>query len=520
MGQKQSAPGAENEIENEKQNPDYYALLGVKSDATDEEIKKSYRKKALELHPDRNYGNIEASTALFAEIQCAYEILSDPHERAWYDSHRDYVDNGDGDGSVSAQAPYGNSMISSADIFALFSKFNPRMEFSDAPHGFYGAVRDFFEQLASEEVVAARREGQVPTIYPSFGQQDDSFEDVVRPFYHAWSNFTTARSFSWKETYRLSDAPDRRIRRLMEKENSRIREKAVRDFNGAVHSLVNLVRRRDPRYKANLETETDRQEKLRKTAAAQAARDRAANIAKHQPYEAPEWAQTGETGEESLSSSESEVEEFECVICRKTFKSEKQFEAHERSKKHIKVLNQVKKEMRAEDEELKLDELNIGDEEGEEQEQIFEIIDEEANSEHEPQLNSENLRGNTDKETTSEKSLGQDLPTKQDSAPKTTQPQGDADVEGQTVESPATDGQESSGEQVLGEINEPPRIGKAKQKRARKAKRQEDPEKSKLSCAACNENFTSRTRLFDHLRDTGHHQPPKNATKGSSKKSR
>ena len=56
----------------------YYELLAVERTATEDEIKKAYRRKALELHPDRNYGDVERTTALFADVSTAYEVPSDP----------------------------------------------------------------------------------------------------------------------------------------------------------------------------------------------------------------------------------------------------------------------------------------------------------------------------------------------------------------------------------------------------------------------------------------------------------
>ncbi len=64
---------------------DYYAILGVPRNATQEEIKRAYRRLALKYHPDRNQGNKEAEEK-FKEISEAYEVLSDPHKRAIYDS--------------------------------------------------------------------------------------------------------------------------------------------------------------------------------------------------------------------------------------------------------------------------------------------------------------------------------------------------------------------------------------------------------------------------------------------------
>ncbi len=65
---------------------DYYEVLGVRRNASDEEIKKTYRKLALKFHPDKNPGD-KSSEEKFKEIGEAYEALSDPQRRAAYDQY-------------------------------------------------------------------------------------------------------------------------------------------------------------------------------------------------------------------------------------------------------------------------------------------------------------------------------------------------------------------------------------------------------------------------------------------------
>ena len=77
---------------------DYYEVLEVGRNASKEEIKKSYRKKALEYHPDRNPGD-KAAEDKFKEAAEAYEVLSDDNKRSRYDQFGHAgVNNGGGSG--------------------------------------------------------------------------------------------------------------------------------------------------------------------------------------------------------------------------------------------------------------------------------------------------------------------------------------------------------------------------------------------------------------------------------------
>ncbi|RAL08437.1 putative C2H2 finger domain protein [Aspergillus homomorphus CBS 101889] len=478
---------------------DYYELLQVARNASGEE-------KALELHPDKNFGNVENATKLFAEVQAAYEVLSDPQERAWYDSHRDAVLGNDG--RSEDVRFHNNTRITTADdIFRLFSRFSPQMEFSDSPEGFYGGLREVFSRLALEEELDRCGERTDTTYYPTFGHRDDDYEEVVRPFYAVWSSFSTRKTFAWKDIYRYAEAPDRRVRRLMEKENKRLREEGVREFNDAVRSLVAFVKKRDPRYRSSVQSESQRQEFLRRSTAAQAAKSRAVNQAKFRDYVAPEWARSEDYYENDSdgksSTAEASVEILDCVVCAKSFKSAKQFEAHERSKKHIKAVKQLQRDMRAEDEQLGLaNDLSTHD--GQQANAVLyntATSTSDANSES-PSISPNHNSSNRELDTISDYDTDY---APRDSVRSRLQP-----VNGGIRE--ASDTVDNLAQYLsASQMNEPPlkipkKLGKAKQKRLRKAQQAEGQPQG-IICTTCGVAFASRSQMFSHIKKFNHARP-------------
>lgn len=444
----------------------------------------------------------------------------------------------------------------------MFTKINGRVDLSDSSNGFFTVLRATFDTLAKEEELACEWEGFEPVDYPSFGHATDEYEEVVRPFYAFWNGFATKKTFSWKDVYRYSDAPDRRVRRLMEKENRRSREDGIREFNETVRSLVQFVRKRDPRYIPNTQTEAERQKIVRDAATAQAARSRAANRAKAARQDAiPAWTRNNDLIEEEVEDGDEEEEkpeeQLECVVCRKTFKSENQFEAHERSKKHLKATQQMQRMMKNDDRAFKVesrantkcpgatdsidstdteytDDFSTGEDNRQYERNMSDHSDSADTTLRDPQaiweVHAEARPAEVDvsapsSNVTSASSTDDDYVSRDTVEKRILGDAGEAHTGLSTPQSGVDDIAERLANGFLND-NEPvsasqPKVGKAKAKRAKKAAQQiVSPSTAEFKCAACNAGFPSKSRLFNHIKDFGHAQPVPVAAKGGKEKKR
>jgi DnaJ homolog subfamily A member 5 len=248
-----------------------YAELNVSQTADDAEIRKAYRTAALASHPDKNRGSGEdGALERFKAIQHAYEVLSDPHERAWYDSHRfailrghDPAVEGDDSGEGTSAANATGVDILSYFTSAVYSGFG------DGPDSFFGVYAEVFAALAAEE-----REAGASNASPSFGDADSEWS-TVRDFYRLWDGFSSRKAFGYAGKWNLGEAPNREIRRAMERENKRERMTAKKEFNVLVQELVAFVKKRDVRVKARKAAEAEDKEERERLSREKQAREQA-----------------------------------------------------------------------------------------------------------------------------------------------------------------------------------------------------------------------------------------------------
>jgi DnaJ-class molecular chaperone len=124
-----------------QQQKDYYKVLGVSESASEDEIKKVYRKLAVKFHPDKNPGNKEAE-AKFKDISAAYYVLSDAKRRREYDQIRKY-------GGPQA-SNYANSQgFNFDDLLRQFGGGGRAGGRSARSSNQYSAFGDIFEELFS-----------------------------------------------------------------------------------------------------------------------------------------------------------------------------------------------------------------------------------------------------------------------------------------------------------------------------------------------------------------------------------
>lgn len=197
----------------------WYEVLGVERTAETEVIRKAYRSAALRTHPDKG-----GSDALFREVQSAWEVLGDPKERSFYDSHRDAllrepVDGGgaqSGGGGAGGGGGTGGGGYPPADEFDLFPFFRPSCfsGYGSGPSTFYEVYSRVFSALAQQEAAAAASAGCEFEAPPLFGGAATPYAPSLAAFYSFWLSFSTLKQYEWVDAHDPSQADSRKVRRI------------------------------------------------------------------------------------------------------------------------------------------------------------------------------------------------------------------------------------------------------------------------------------------------------------------
>uniref|UniRef100_A0A1I8JR25 DnaJ homolog subfamily C member 21 n=1 Tax=Macrostomum lignano TaxID=282301 RepID=A0A1I8JR25_9PLAT len=262
----------------------YYELLEVERQATDDELKKAYRRLALRWHPDKNPDRVEEATAHFRLVQKAYETLSDPQERAWYDKHRERILKG----GLGRGDAYQEERL---DVFQFFTSACYD-DYDDGEEGYFTVYARVFSDLAEEERRACDGDDEPPPDFPGWRLLMAN-QSLAAPTPHTTHGgqavharalgTSYAQSYVWVEKYDTREAPNKYARKAMEKENRAARDAARRERNEEIRTLVAFVKKRDPRARAR---------EVEAKAKAMASAARKAHLETASRYRAPDWART------------------------------------------------------------------------------------------------------------------------------------------------------------------------------------------------------------------------------------
>ncbi|XP_059894185.1 dnaJ homolog subfamily C member 21 isoform X3 [Gadus macrocephalus] len=545
----------------------HYEILGVKRDAGDDDLKKAYRRLALQWHPDKNLDNAEEASEHFKLIQAAYEVLSDPQERAWYDNHREALLKG----GVS-----GEYKDDSVDLLRFFT-VTCYSGFGDDEKGFYTVYRGVFESIVNEEMEHSKEEDEDDEeSFPFFGDSLSDYDTVVHLFYGYWQSFCTRKNFAWKEDYDTRQASNRWEKRAMEKENKKVREKNRKERNELVRQLVAYVRKRDRRVQAHkVLVEEQNAEKAKK--AEELRRQQKLNHAKLAgEYKEQSWAAMSELekelqqmeaqyGKEFGDASESEEEEesvdgqaktnggeggpddddelaveyyddLYCPACDKSFKSDKAMLNHEKSKKHKELAALLRQQLEEEDDMLGLnsERKSKGEEEEEEEEEVEEqgprtkLSKKQKKKKKQKKAEQKTAEvGEVVEETKEEKEEkkeeGETKAEESAQSPESAQSQCKDESEPTNASTPESHGQATPPPTEVKSSS--PAVTKGKKAGGKEKKivpmssTENNHEKDGIMhCVTCHYEFSTRNKLFDHLKTTGHATPL--SSSGSAPKSK
>jgi len=259
---KKNADGEEIE---EEEMVECYKILNLEHlevKATLDDIKKSYRKLSLQLHPDKAQQNgidVEQAAEQFKTIQKAYDILTDPAKRVLFDS-------------------------------VMPAKYD-RIPEEAAEGDFFEAYGAAFERFS--------RWSEVKPV-PTLGDMNTAMEEVDN-FYDFWFEFKSWRVIKGEEEHELDDAEDSYERRWMNVENERERKRLKKEHMKTIATLREQAFKLDPRVQAAKAAEAAERERIKQEKLeAKLAKEEAKRAEQNKGKSAKELAKESEMQERAM----------------------------------------------------------------------------------------------------------------------------------------------------------------------------------------------------------------------------
>ncbi|KIM39005.1 hypothetical protein M413DRAFT_419390 [Hebeloma cylindrosporum] len=275
-----------------------YEVLGVSEEASDDEIKRAYRQRALETHPDKNIDDVDGATKRFARVQEAYESRhaydykkeKEPPSEAPHPSTADPMPGQWGTGTSAssgtgwfdwlfpswgvqtdpllryiperyvASKEYHGKGILAQDIINYIGLCGKKATWNEngRDQSWYTLIRNLFECLALDE----RKWGNDAEEIPDFGccnslwslddlDDDEDADHFAEDFYAFWLTFKTAKTFDWINPH-YTYLSDPAVLRKVAKENRKVQNAVREEYDIIIRTVVDALLRSDPRFTAHV----------------------------------------------------------------------------------------------------------------------------------------------------------------------------------------------------------------------------------------------------------------------------
>lgn len=293
---------------------DYYTILGVGFNATEDEIKKAHRNQAKKYHPDKNRDDPEEATRIFNLVEKAYNTLSDPKKKADYD--KQFV-------KQSGFASFGFGKILDYFNDKDIDEIDEDEDFSDSISGFYQRNERKFISIAKEEGIYDQA--------PLFGRSNSPW-DVVNEFYMYWSNFTTKRRH------------DENAAGLSEKQYEKsVKEETIK-YTRQIRDLVKKIKSVDPRVKRQAKLLEEKNQRKNIELERKKAADHKKVLEQIEKYQNEDNYDPNKhiILKDFDNDDKDEESILTCTYCDRSFSDEQKFITHCKTNKHQKAVSKAK----------------------------------------------------------------------------------------------------------------------------------------------------------------------------------